>query len=250
MGNPDVTAILSSLLGAQPAPATAVYQPPPPPPQNTDLAALLQSLTGQSSIPIPQIPQPPQQIQPTIPPNIDLSALLSHLQPQQQPPQQPPQRWTSPPPQQQTRGRQRRDRDPTSRIKASRMDDIRESVRNSQADQNQYRALCQFYVLPCRLLLPNTTTPLECMANYRKRIRVSWGMHVLLCIRGIWGCMIKGIKFMKRRRGEKLLVWRMQGGGKRTWKIIAWFASLFSSTFTLGACILRASIIACIHQRL
>jgi hypothetical protein len=26
------------------------------------------------------------------------------------------------------------------------MDDVRDYVRNSQADQNQYRALCQFYV--------------------------------------------------------------------------------------------------------
>jgi hypothetical protein len=70
------------------------------------------------------------------------------------------------------------------------MDDVRDYVRNSQADQNQYRALCQFYVTSP----PNPPfNSWDGSINSRNRIRVSWGMRVLLCIRGIWGCMISWI---------------------------------------------------------
>ena len=149
MTNPDVTAILSSLLAG--STGQTAYQPPAPVVPNPDLASILQSLTGQP-------PPPPPVQQPAIPTNIDLSALLSQFQ-QQQPP--PPQRWTSPPPtttrtrwderpRESERNTKKRERDAGSRIKASRLDDIRNSVRNSTADQNMYRALCQFYVFPPR----------------------------------------------------------------------------------------------------
>lgn len=143
IANADVTAILSSLLGSgQPA-----YQAPAPV-QNPDLASILQSLSGQP--PPPPAPAPATNITP----NIDLTALLSQFQPQAAPQQQ----WTSTSsstrsrwderPREQERERPPKKRDVGSRIKASRLDDIRESVRNSIADQNMYRALCQFYVFP------------------------------------------------------------------------------------------------------
>jgi hypothetical protein len=75
-----------------------------------------------------------------IPTNLDLSALLSQFQTQPA-----TQRWTSPPPSRNERESKFK-RDTGSRIKASRVDDVRDSVRNSTADQNVYRALCQFYV--------------------------------------------------------------------------------------------------------
>lgn len=146
MTNPDVTAILSSLLAG--STGQTAYQPPAPVVPSPDLASILQSLSGQ--------PPPPPVQQPAIPTNIDLSALLSQFQ-QQTP---APQRWTSPPPTTTTRTRwderpreserstKKRERDVGSRIKASRLDDIRNSVRNSTSDQNMYRALCQFYVCP------------------------------------------------------------------------------------------------------
>ena len=144
MANPEVTAILNSLLAGSGQPT---YQAPAPL-QTPDLASILQSLGGQPSLP----PPPVTSQQPSIPANLDLSALLSQLQPQQP----APQRWTSPPPSARTRRDERhrepererpaKKRDVGSRIKASRQDDIRESVRNSTADQNMYRALCQFYV--------------------------------------------------------------------------------------------------------
>lgn len=143
IANPNVTAILSSLLGGS---APTPYQQPAPV-QNPDLASILQSLGGQ-----PAAAPPPAQ--PAIPQNIDLTSLLSQLQPTAPaaPPVQHP-RWTSPPPS------SRRDKprptatstksapNPKSQIRASRAQDVRESVRNSDADQNQYRLLCQFYVL-------------------------------------------------------------------------------------------------------
>lgn len=141
MANSDVTAILSSLLAGS-APTT--FQAPVAPVPNPDLASILQSLGQQSASP------PVQQ-------NIDINALLSQLQSQPQPVAQQ-QRWASPPPTtiprreerhrepERERGNKKRDRDPGTRIKASRSDDIRDSVRNSSADQNMYRALCQFYV--------------------------------------------------------------------------------------------------------
>jgi hypothetical protein len=149
MTNPDVTAILSSLLAG--STGQTAYQAPPPIVPNPDLASILQSLSG------PPPPPPPPVPQPAIPTNIDLSALLSQFQQQQPPP--PSQRWTSPPPstsrtrwderpRESERNTKKRERDAGSRIKASRLDDIRNSVRNSPADQNMYRALCQFYVLP------------------------------------------------------------------------------------------------------
>ena len=139
MANADVNAILSSLLAGSAPPA---YQAPVAPVYNPDLASILQSLGQQqpTSAPVQQ--------------NIDINALLSQLQ---QPAVQQ-QRWTSPPPStiprreerhrepERERVNKKRDRDPGARIKASRSDDIRESVRNSSADQNMYRALCQFYV--------------------------------------------------------------------------------------------------------
>lgn len=149
MTNPDVTAILSSLLAG--STGQTAYQAPAPVVPNPDLASILQSLSGQP-------PPPPPVQQPAIPTNIDLSALLSQFQ-QQTP---APQRWTSPPPTTTTittprtrwderpreseRSTKKRERDAGSRIKASRLDDIRNSVRNSTSDQNMYRALCQFYV--------------------------------------------------------------------------------------------------------
>jgi hypothetical protein len=144
--NPDVTAILSSLLAGSGQP---MYQAPPAVQPTPDLASLLQSLSGGQALP-PALPPVPQQG--GIPANIDLSALLSHLQPQIPQPQ-PQQRWASPPrreerhhdPEPERRGSKIK-RDTGSRIKASRLDDIRDSVRNSNADQNVYRALCQFYV--------------------------------------------------------------------------------------------------------
>jgi len=160
--NADVTAILSSLLGA----GQTSYQPPPPVPSvpvASDLASLLQSLTNSAQ---PQLQQPPPQpIVPNLTPNIDLSAILSQLQQQPLPTQPPPttQRWTSPPPSSSWDRREERTRDsdgkrkaqmkrePGSRIKATRADDVRESVRNSNVDQNMYRALCQFFVLPPHL---------------------------------------------------------------------------------------------------
>ena len=147
MTNPDVTAILSSLLAG--STGQTAYQAPAPVVPNPDLASILQSLSGQ--------PPPPPVQQPAIPTNIDLSALLSQFQ-QQTP---APQRWTSPPPttaatrtrwderpRESERSTKKRERDAGSRIKASRLDDIRNSVRNSTSDQNMYRALCQFYVCP------------------------------------------------------------------------------------------------------
>ena len=143
VANADVTAILSSLLAGSAPPA---FQAPVAPVPNPDLASILQSL-GQQQQPAPA---PVQQ-------NIDINALLSQLQPQ---PTTQQQRWTSPPPSiiprreerhrepERERGNKKRDRDPGTRIKASRSDDIRESVRNSSIDQNMYRALCQFYVHP------------------------------------------------------------------------------------------------------
>jgi hypothetical protein len=148
MTNPDVTAILSSLLAG--STGQTAYQAPAPVVPNPDLASILQSLSGQ--------PPPLPAQQPAIAANLDLSALLSQFQ-QQQPP--PTQRWTSPPPtttrtrwderpRESERSTKKRERDVGSRIKASRLDDIRNSVRNSTADQNVYRALCQFYVFsPC-----------------------------------------------------------------------------------------------------
>jgi hypothetical protein len=150
IANPNVTAILSSLLGGS---AAAPYQQPAPV-QNPDLASILQSLGGQ-----PAAAPPPAQ--PAIPQNIDLTSLLSQLQPTAPPapPVQQQPRWTSPPPS------SRRDKpQPTaistksgpnrkSQIRASRADDVRESVRNSKVDQNQYRLLCQFYVLFFLLLV-------------------------------------------------------------------------------------------------
>ena len=144
IANPDVTAILSSLLAQT---ATPAFQAPVPPVPNADLASILQSL-GQQPAPAP------------VQPNIDIKALLSQLQPQPAP---QPQRWTSPPPStipqeewhrdpERERGNKKRERDPGTRIKASRSDDIRESVRTSTADQNMYRALCQFYVHPTPLI--------------------------------------------------------------------------------------------------
>lgn len=147
--NSDVTAILSSLLAGS---GQTTYQPLAPV-QNPDLTSILQSLSGQAA------PAPVPTQQPAIAPNIDLGALLSQLQPQQA---APPQRWTSPPPSTSTRNKRderhreqlererssKIKRDTSSRIKASRLDDIRESVRSSNADQNMYRALCQFYVRP------------------------------------------------------------------------------------------------------
>ena len=148
VANADVTAILNSLLGtSNPVP----YQPPAPV-QNPDLASILQSLGGQT----PTVPAPPPS-QPPVQPNIDLTALLSQLQPIAPPPPPPQQRWTSPPPS------SRRDKPqpgPTStkpssnrknQIKASRADDVRESVRNSRVDQHHYRLLCQFYVIPLQI---------------------------------------------------------------------------------------------------
>jgi len=146
MANSDVTAILSSLLTGS-APTT--FQAPAAPAPNPDLASILHSL-GQQPAARPPVVQP-----------IDINALLSQLQPQTQPQSQPvpqQQRWTSPPPTtiprreerhrepERDRGNKKRDRDPGTRIRASRSDDVRESVRNSSADQNMYRALCQFYV--------------------------------------------------------------------------------------------------------
>jgi hypothetical protein len=143
IANPNVTAILSSLLGGS---APTPYQQPAPV-QNPDLASILQSLGGH-----PAAAPPP--VQPAIPQNIDLTSLLSQLQPTAPPAplvQQP--RWTSPPPS------SRRDKPqltvtstksgPNSKtqIRASRADDVRESVRNSKVEQRQYRFLCQFYVL-------------------------------------------------------------------------------------------------------
>jgi len=120
------------------------YQTPAAAPtvQPPDLDSILRSLTGQTA-PAPS-------------PTLDLNALLAQINPQpvqQQPPPPPPQqRWTSPPPagrpHQNDRDtiRKGKKRDAESRIKASRSDDIRESVRNSRAEPNMYRALCQFYV--------------------------------------------------------------------------------------------------------
>jgi hypothetical protein len=144
MTNPDVTAILSSLLAG--STGQTAYQAPAPVVPNPDLASILQSLSGQ--------PPPLPVQQPAIATNLDLSALLSQFQQQQAPPTQ---RWTSPPPtttrtrwderpRESERSTKKRERDVGSRIKASRLDDIRNSVRNSTADQNVYRALCQFYV--------------------------------------------------------------------------------------------------------
>jgi hypothetical protein len=141
MANSDVTAILSSLLAGS---AMTTFQAPVAPVPNPDLASILQSLGQQSA------PPPVQQ-------NIDINALLSQLQTQPQPVVQQ-QRWASPPPTtiprreerhrepERERGNKKRDRDPGTWIKATRSDDIRDSVRNSSADQNMYRALCQFYV--------------------------------------------------------------------------------------------------------
>lgn len=182
MANPDVTAILSSLLAGS---GQNTYQPPAPV-QNPDLASILQSLGGQSS---PPAPVPPQQS--SIPANLDLGALLSQFQPQQSAPQQ---RWTSPPPastrnkreerhrEQPERERAAKKRDAGSRIKASRLDDVRESVRTSNADQNMYRALCQFYVL--------VQCFNEMLTRIRRRIAVGLVTPVPLCIRGICHCMI------------------------------------------------------------
>jgi hypothetical protein len=138
--NADVNAILSSLLaGSAPPP----YQTPVAPVYNPGLASILQSLGGQ------------QPTSATVQQNIDINALLSQFQPQ---PAAQQQRWTSPPPStiprreerhrepERERVNKKRDRDPGTWIKASRSDDIRESVRNSHADPKMYRALCQFYV--------------------------------------------------------------------------------------------------------
>jgi hypothetical protein len=158
--NPDVSAILSSLLAGQ-----TTFQKPATI-QTPDLASILQSLSRQPPPPPP--PPPPvavQPQQPNIPVNIDLSALLSQFQQHQQPPA-PAQRWTSPPPstsrtrwderpRETTTEKAKIKRDVGSRIKASRLDDVRDSVRNSTADQNMYRALCQFYVLPPLLAKTN-----------------------------------------------------------------------------------------------
>lgn len=153
MTNPDVTTILNTLFSGAGQPA---YQPPAttapaPVVPNPDLASILQSLTGQTVPPAP-LPAP----QPSIPTDIDLSALLSQFQsPQTAPQLTPPQHWSPPPPSR----REERNRDAKfkrpegSRIKASRTDDVRESVRNSKADQNMYRALCQFYVRPIEIEL-------------------------------------------------------------------------------------------------
>lgn len=142
MPNPDVTAILSSLLGG---PAPTQYQQPGPV-QSPDLASILQTLGGQTrAVPVPPPAQAP------IPQNIDLTALLSQLQPAAPPP--PAQQRTSPPPS--SSRREKAQPTPTAtkpssnrknQIKASRADDVRESVRNSRADPNHYRLLCQFYV--------------------------------------------------------------------------------------------------------
>jgi len=149
VANADVTAILSSLLGSS---NPGAYQPPAPV-QNPDLASILQSLGGQT----PTVPALPPS-QPQVQPNIDLTALLSQLQPITPPPP-PQQRWTSPPPS------SRRDKPqpppPSAKtsssrknqIKASRADDVRESVRNSRADQHHYRLLCQFYVIPLQICI-------------------------------------------------------------------------------------------------
>jgi hypothetical protein len=126
VNNSDVTAILSSLLGGsgqQYPPA----QPPPPALQPPDLTAILQTLSSTTST---------QQSIPSFPPapvNLDLAAILSQFA-------QPPRRQSPPLP------RRGKKRDAESRIKATRLDDIRESVRNANIDQSNYRALCQFYV--------------------------------------------------------------------------------------------------------
>ena len=140
MPNADVNAILSSILaGSAPPP----YQAPVAPVYNQDFASILQSLGGQqpTSTPVQQ--------------TVDINALLSQFQPQ---PAAQQRRWTSPPPStiprreerhrepERERVNKKRDRDPGTWIKASRSDDIRESVRNSRADPKMYRALCQFYV--------------------------------------------------------------------------------------------------------
>jgi hypothetical protein len=196
--NPNVTAILSSLLGGGQA-AYPPSAPVPSAPVAQDLAALLQSLTS-SAQPQPQQPAPQPVVQ-NIPPNIDLSAILSQLQ---QPAQPLPttQRWTSPPPSSSWDRREERTREsdgkwkaqikrePGSRIKATRADDIRESVRNSSADQNVYRALCQFFVLP-----PPSSVSRPCTETYfRKRIIADLEIRVLLCILGICRCMINESK--------------------------------------------------------
>ena len=183
MANPDVTAILSSLLSGG-----TTFQTPAPV-QNPNLASILQGLSGQA----PPPPPVPQQQSSSIPTGIDLSALLSQFQQQQQP-ALPPQRWTSPPPSASTRSRWEerpreterernttKKRDVGSRIKASRLDDIRDSVRNSTADQNVYRALCQFYVYP------PCDNELTCD---RKVTIVNLVRLVLLYIHGIRRCMI------------------------------------------------------------
>lgn len=193
MANPDVTAILSSLLSG----GTTFQNPAPV--QNSDLASILQGLSGQA----PPPPPVPQQQSSSIPTGIDLSALLSQFQQQQQP-APPPQRWTSPPPSTSTRSRweerpretererNTKKRDAGSRIKASRLDDIRDSVRNSTADQNVYRALCQFYVYP------PCDNELTCG---RKVTVVNLVRVVLLYIQGIRRCMISR-RILVRRVGR------------------------------------------------
>jgi hypothetical protein len=166
-----VTAILSSLLGS----GQSAYQAPAPA-QNPDLASILQSLSGHA--PPPPVPAPA----PNVTPNIDLTALLSQFQPQVAPQQQ----WTSSTPSTRSRWDERprepereqrpsKKRDIGSRIKASRSDDVRESVRNSNADQNMYRALCQFYVFPLEAIL----------SRFRRRVVVGLAIRVRLYIRVI-----------------------------------------------------------------
>jgi hypothetical protein len=120
-----------------------------PLPVHADLASILNHLTNTQG-------QSPPAVQPSIPSNIDLSALLSQFQPQPPQPQLLPQQGSPPP----RWSREERSRKPercehersaptrkrSARIKASRLDDVRDAVRNSNSDQNMYRALCQFYV--------------------------------------------------------------------------------------------------------
>jgi hypothetical protein len=152
--NPEVNVWISSLLagtGQQtfPAPATA------PPVQTPDLNSLLNSLKAAV-----QQPAPPPHPAAAAAPNIDINALIAQIT-QPPAPLPPQQRIASPPPPSRQHNerdtRKGKKRDTESRIKASRLDDIRESVRNSNPEQNMYRALCQFYVLLFLIVLIQKT---------------------------------------------------------------------------------------------